>query len=124
QIDDGDDLHAERFVAEDPHVVKPAADFDRDLKHLGAAKENDTCGPGFEVVALLENDFKEECFKGFGPGPEFLTHRGLMCQARAVAARRSMGFNHELTKTHEISNGKLIVSSQIIFVSFVVSTLQ
>ena len=34
QVADGDDLDAERLVAQDADVVKPAADFDDDLENF------------------------------------------------------------------------------------------
>src|ERR1035437_137306 len=59
-------------------------------------------------MAFLENNFEEEGFEGFGPGTEFFTHRGLMCQARAMAARRSMGLKPR--NTQNIRNEKPQIS--------------
>ena len=38
QVADGDDLHPQGLVAQDAHVVKPAADFDGDLEQFRAAE--------------------------------------------------------------------------------------
>src|SRR6267142_2237017 len=128
EVADGDDLDAEGFVPENADVVKPEAQLDDDREHFRAAEQNGAGRPRLVIVALFKHDFEEERFEGFGPGPEFFAHCGLMCQAHAVAARRSVGrFNHEIHQTHEIRNGIVIAPRRklfVWFVYFVVSTLQ
>ena len=80
QISNRNDLDAERLVAEDAPVVKPAANLDGDREKLGTAEQKPAHQPRLDIMALVEDDFEDEGFKGFGPGPESFTHRDSMCQ--------------------------------------------
>src|ERR1035437_8611214 len=71
-------------------------------------------------MAFLENNFEEEGFEGFGPGTEFFTHRGLMCQARAMAARRSMGLKPRNTQNTRNEKPQISWHSQEMFAYFAV----
>src|SRR5690348_11179381 len=60
QISDSDDLDAERFITQQPDVVKPPANFDKDLENFRAAEEKSANEVGFEIVAFIKNDFEDE----------------------------------------------------------------
>ncbi len=67
EVADGDDLHAERLVAQDADVVKPAAHLDGDLEQFRTAEQKSARQLRLEIVAFLENDFEDKGFQAFQP---------------------------------------------------------
>ena len=67
EVADGDDLNAQRFVAEDADVDQPAVDFDADLVKLGTAEEDSARQFRLEIMAFLENRLRGKRFQGFRP---------------------------------------------------------
>ena len=80
EIADGDDLDAEGRIAEDADIVKAAVNLEGALKTFEPPNKTARVEPGPEVMALLENDFKEESFQGLR----------LVCIARAQHVGRAL----------------------------------
>src|SRR5438552_4763322 len=90
QVADGNDLHAQRGIAEDAHIIEKAAGFDCHLKDFRATVRHRADEILTSAAALLENDFQQESLKIFCPDPDFLTHPDLFCQGRWERAREAI----------------------------------
>ena len=80
EIADGDDLHAQRGVAQNADIVQKTARLDGDLKDLGQREERGAKEGGALAATLFKNDFQNEGFNGFSPGTESFAHVVAVCQ--------------------------------------------
>src|SRR5213075_1957014 len=74
EIANGNDLHAQRGVAEHPDVVEEAAGLHGNLEDFGKREQSSTKHGGPLAAALFKNDFEDEGFTGFGPRSDPFTH--------------------------------------------------
>ena len=89
EITHGDDLHAERGVAEDADVVEEEAELHEEREDFRAGEEHAPQRSGALALALLEDDFEHEGLGVFQPVAERLGHGGGLC-LRAVREEKGL----------------------------------